>query len=283
MLPNFLIIGAPRSGTTWIEKNLRKHPDIFISPKKELHFFDLHYDQGIAQYESNFAGWSGQKAIGEATPDYLHGAYTKNDIPALIRQHLPAVKMIASLRNPVDRAYSRFWHSKARFDRNRDLTFEQKLADRPEFLAEGFYSDHLSRYYQLFPREALLVLLYDDLLTDPVKYMARIYDFLGVDSDFRSGLETVNFNASAGKGNLARMRPLWYLSRLLAQMGLHDTATRLRLVNSVEIPPMTADIRRALIGVYKEKNLTLQALIGRDLAGWNQVDTVTAEKLASAP
>lgn len=72
MLPNFLIIGAPRSGTTWIQENIKHHPEIFMPEQKEIHFFDRNYAMGIEYYEKYFSAYDGQKAIGEATPDYLH-------------------------------------------------------------------------------------------------------------------------------------------------------------------------------------------------------------------
>ena len=177
MLPNFMIIGAPRSGTTWIEKNLREHPEVFLAKDKELHFFDQQYEKGIEYYESFFSGAHGKKAVGEATPDYLHGAYSRNDIPTLIHKHVPDVKLIASLRNPTERAYSRFWNSKAFYDRNINMSFEDKLEDRPEFIAEGMYCDQLERFYDLFPRENILILLFDDLKADPAQFMRRIYEF----------------------------------------------------------------------------------------------------------
>ena len=215
MLPNFLVIGAARSGTTWIEKNLRAHPDVFLPARKELHFFDRDYAKGIQFYAAYFAEWSGQKAIGEASPDYLSASPPGHDIPALISQHLPGVRLIASLRNPVDRVYSRFWNSKAKFDHNAELSFEQKLLEKPEFLDEGRYADHLQRYFRTVPRERVLVLLYDDLVADGRDFMRRIYGFLAIDPEVATGFEAVRMNAAAGKGNLARSKPLWQATRVL--------------------------------------------------------------------
>jgi hypothetical protein len=269
VLPNFLVIGAPRSGTSWIDKNLRAHPQIFMPEHKELHFFDRHYERGIAYYEAFFSRCNGSQIAGEATPDYMHGVYSTQDIPRLIKKHLPNAKLIASLRNPVDRAYSRYWNSKAKYDRNINLSFEEKLKDRPEFIQEGFYFDQLKRFYELFPRENILVLLYDDLVADPRSFMRRIYEFLGVNADFESGFESVTVNAAAGKRNLAKSKVLWLVSRALSWMRMHSLAERLREANSVQQPPMSAATRKALVGIYREKNLQLQELINRDLGEWN--------------
>lgn len=270
MLPNFLVIGAPRCGTTWISENLRRHPDIFMPQIKEVHFFDRHYEEGLQRYESFFEGWKGQKAVGEATPDYMHGAYSSVDIPSLIKHHLPQAKLVASLRNPIDRAYSRYWNSKAKFEKNSALSFEEKLADRPEFLEEGCYVDQLRRFYELFPREQILVLLYDDLEKDPSNFIRQIYVFLGVDPDVSSSFEHARINTASGKANLARSKLLYHLTRVLSRADLHNLATRLARYNSVQQPKMSDQTRRRLVEQYRAKNQELAQLIGRDLSHWNR-------------
>ncbi|MBA3731354.1 MAG: sulfotransferase domain-containing protein, partial [Gammaproteobacteria bacterium] len=107
MLPNFLIIGASRCGTTWMANNIKSHPDVFMPPKKELHFFDASFDKGWDYYASFFPDkkCARYRAIGEATPAYLY----MPQVARLIKSRLPDVKMIVSLRNPIDRAYSQYW------------------------------------------------------------------------------------------------------------------------------------------------------------------------------
>jgi len=270
MLPNFVVIGAPRSGTSWIHQNLMRHPEIFVPRIKEVHFFDKHYERGMGYYESFFSEWINQPAIGETTPAYLHGAYSSRDIPALMWKHLPGAKLIACLRNPTERAYSRYWNSKAKYRKNAGLTFEQKLVDRPEFIAEGFYFDQLKRFYNLFPREQILVTLYDDLRDRPGEFLREIYRFLGVAASFDAGLEGIRVNAAAGKRHLARSGIVWSASALLAYIGLRSAAERLRKDNSVTIPPMSPETREHLVEVYKDKNRDLEQLIGRDLSHWDQ-------------
>jgi hypothetical protein len=272
MLPNFLVIGAPRSGTTWIDKNLREHPDVYMPKHKELHFFDVHYERGLPYYESFFADWKQQRAVGEATPDYIHGQYTTRDIPRLIKQHLPDVKLIASLRNPVDRAYSRFWNSKAKYEQNIGLSFEEKLRQKPEFIREGFYGAQLQRFFELFPRERILVLLYDDMIEDPRGFMRRMYQFLDVDPDFVSGCESHRVNAAAGKKYLARSQTMWLASRALSRIRLRSLAERVRKANATPLPQMNPGTRRMLHDIYAGEIRQLQELIGRDLSRWNRLD-----------
>jgi len=272
MLPNFLVIGAPRSGTSWIHDNLRRHPQVFLPKTKELHYFDRDYERGIDYYEAQFVDWAGQHSVGEVTPGYLSGVFFPDrNIPQLIRSHLPNVKLVAVLRNPVERAYSHYWHNVAQDARNLDLTFEQKLQQRPQILREGFYFEHLSRYLSLFPRRQMLLLLYDDLEKDPSGFLRQIYEFLGIDAHFQSGIESVRRNAALGMGNLAGSRLLWHVERALAKTGLIRVSARLRRVNSARpLPPMNQETRRKLVELYRPTNVQLSNLIGLDLSVWDQ-------------
>jgi hypothetical protein len=282
MLPNFLVIGAPRCGTTWIHTNLLSHPQVFVPAQKEVHFFDRDYEKGIEYYESAFAGWRGEPAIGESTPAYLSGAYSSHDIPSMIKRDLPDARLVVSLRNPVERAYSRYWNSVAMFKKNASLSFEDKLKDRPEFIREGFYADQLARYYEHFPKEQILVLLYDDLVSAPAAFMSAIYSFLGVDASFDARIGAFRASASSGKNRLARLRALWLVSRALQRAKLYGAADKIRKWNSRGIPPIDGATRRTLVETYAEANRKLEEVIGRDLSAWNRVGEETPRVGAAA-
>lgn len=271
MLPTFLIIGAPRAATSWITRNLRLHPEIYLPRRKELHFFDRHYDRGIKYYMKYFEDRKEETAVGEATPAYLHGLYSDNDIPALIKKHLPHVKLIASLRNPVDRLYSRYWNAKAKFAENADLSFEEKIRQKPEFIEEGFYYYQLMRFFQLFPRERVLILLFDDLEANPDLFLEKIYSFLSVNRNFTTGFERTRVNAASSKKHLGKFEILWNLHRAFFRIGAFQIASFIEASNRRAIPPMKEETRKWLVNIYAEKNLKLQELIGRDLHTWNQI------------
>lgn len=266
MLPNFLVIGAPRAGTTWIAKNLGEHPAVFVPFKKEIHYFDSHYERGQSFYESFFDDADDAIAVGEATPAYLH----KPEVASRIRSMLPDAKLIVSLRNPVERVYSRYWKSRGRFTENENLSFEEKLAQKPEFISEGYYVDHLQRYLDLFPRDQVLLLFFDDLSSNPSQFMADIYRFIGVDEDFRSELIDHQINAGAAQKLLVRNRFAYWAGRGFRYLGIHGTARRLEQANSAKLPDMAMETRRRLIDTYAEKNNRLAELAGRDLSHWNR-------------
>ena len=180
MLPNFLVIGAAKSGTTSLYHHLASHPAVFMSPVKETNFFALegrdippgqlsNPERGssglvhtLGEYETLFEGVEGESAIGEASPWYLHS----EQAPARIHHHIPACRLIAILRHPADRAYSAYLAN--RRDGIEPLnSFEGALEEQAErqrrwnwgleFLHGGYYHRHLSRYHELFPAEQIRV------------------------------------------------------------------------------------------------------------------------------
>lgn len=266
-LPTFLIVGAPRAGTTWIDRNLRQHPEVFLPARKELHFFDReeNYSRGIAYYESFFQKAGDAAAVGEATPDYLHRPVAATRI----KEHLGDVKLIVSLRDPVDRVYSRYWNARGKYAENQGLSFEEKLARKPEFILEGYYYDHLCRYLELFGRDRLLCLLFDDLKADGRAFMRSIHRFLGVREDFEPiGTDAV-VNASASKKRNARSKLLYYVRGVTSRLKLRSLADRLDEANRAEIPPMNPQTRSRLLREhYLDQIEKLERLIDRDLSAW---------------
>ena len=237
-----------------------------MPPTKELHFFDRHYANGIADYERHFEGAENYAVVGEATPDYLYDP----DIPERIHRHLPQCKMILCLRNPIDRVYSRYWNSKAKFVENRALSFEEKLAKKPLFLEEGKYFTHLQRYYQFFAPEQFLILLFEDIEQNPEILLSRTFSFLGVDPEFRPSRVEERINAAAGKPYLAKSRALFYTHKVLGRLGLRRLADALASRNMAELPRMDFETLRWLReDIYLEENLKLQELTGIDVSSWN--------------
>lgn len=266
MLPNFIIIGAPRAGTTWMAKNIALHPDVFIPRKKEIHFFDRHYDQGRAFYESWFEEGAGKSAVGEATPAYL---FTPG-IPEKIKDLVPQARLVVSLRNPVDRLYSRYWNAKGNFRDDWNWSFEEKLSRQPAVIEEGYYVDHLARYYEHFPRERILVVLFEDIEDRPGELLRNIYSFLEVDESFESPLLSQRINSSVAQKGFSQSKMLWYASKALRRVGGHKLAGFVSKLNERPLPPMDPRTRAWLVhDVYREKNIKLQDLIGMDLGRWN--------------
>jgi hypothetical protein len=204
--PNFLVIGATRSGTTSLYNYLVSHPNIMPAFKKEVHFFDFNYSKGLSWYKANFPikvltkVKRFQSITGEATPYYIYHPH----VPKRVFDTLPDVKLIALLRNPIDRAFS---HYKRNIGRKvESLSFEDAInveEDRLNgelekmmedetyyspnlhafsYLSMGRYYEQLQRWLKLFSKEDLLILRSEDFFINSGTVYKQIIDFLDLPS-----------------------------------------------------------------------------------------------------
>lgn len=190
---NFIGVGHERSGSTWISQCLREHPKVNFSEPKETTFFEKLYHKGIDYYGKFYPPYEEGKICGEFTPSYCYHP----EVAERIRTHYPDVKIIISLRNPVDRIFSRY--KKHFYNGIETHSFSEILKRQGEvkdkYLGIGWYSDHVQTYYSLFGKENVLVLIYEDALKNPQKFIQDIYEFLGISPSFvpPSLLRNVNY------------------------------------------------------------------------------------------
>lgn len=296
-MPNFLLLGTQKGGTTSLALHLAKHPQIFMSSVKEPGFFDFEGQQPnfcgpgdrelyrfitteIEAYRQLFEGVSDEIAIGEATTWYLYSPKA----PERIHQYIPDVKLIAILRNPVDRAYSAFMHA-IRDDRETLTDFAQALEEEEtrinqnwEYLWHykqmGFYYVQLKRYFDLFDRSQIRIYLYEDLNSNPTKLLQDICQFLNVDEVHMPKMSQ-RINKSGIPKNrllhqlLKKPNPIKTTLRFLvpSQKIRWQISMSLRNQNVVK-PGMPSAVRNKLCQVYHEDILKLQDLIEYDLSSW---------------
>jgi len=295
-LPNFLIIGSGRSGTTSLYEYMRRHPDVFMSDVKEPSYFAYMEGAGLPTkgrhaewvrrnavttrqaYEDLFANAGTATAIGEASPIYLiHPA-----APDRIRAALPDVRLIAILRHPVDRAHAA-WFGLLRDGDEDSATIEEALTMEDSRLREGWtpsaglvhnglYFQMLSRYYDRFAQGRIRVYLYEDLVRDPQGLLREIFEFLDVDPGFIPDLSQ-RF-ASTGVVRNPLLRVLWRNSRTPRRLaraflprawrdGAYAWVTR-----DLVKPPLAPATRAMLMERFRPDIIALQTLIGRDLSVW---------------
>lgn len=298
-MPNFLIIGAAKSGTTALYHYLKQHPQIYMSPMKEPHFFAFEGQklefQGpssdqealnrasitdIETYRSQFQGVTNEVAIGEASAMYLYIP----EAPERIHHYIPEAKLIAILRNPAERAYSAFSFL-IREGREPLTDFAQALQAEERRIRQnwvplyyyqqlGFYYAQMKRYFDLFNRDQIRVYLYEDLSTNSASMLPDIFQFLGVDDTFTPDL-TSRYNKSGIPRNKALntfLRTQYPIKSIFKP--LLPEALRRRLVVSfqnlnLEKPPsLPSKLRRQLIEMYREDILKLQDLTQQDLTKW---------------
>ncbi|MCY7396859.1 MAG: sulfotransferase domain-containing protein [Nocardioides sp.] len=174
-LPNFLYVGPDKAGSSWLHEMLLKHPDVYLTPAKDLYFFDRYYDRGPEWYRSQFRDARTEKVVGEVCQDYLFHP----EAAARIHATLGPVKVMVSLRDPVERAWSSYLYMR-KHGIGPD-TFAEALRSRPELLEHGRYATGLGRFLERFPREMVHVALFDDLAVDPQRFLDGVTQFLGVD------------------------------------------------------------------------------------------------------
>jgi hypothetical protein len=184
-LPDFLGLGAQKAGSTWLWANLRCHPSVFLSAKKELHYFNQHFYKSLSSYAAHFC--DGEARVkGEITPAY--GILPPRTI-RFLRQIMPNVKLLLVLRNPIDRAWSRAkmylrepGQSRIEFTKYTNHEIHRALAHSSS-RARGDYLTIIDNWLRFFPRQQLYIGYYDDLAQDPKEFLEGIFDFLGVPSN----------------------------------------------------------------------------------------------------
>lgn len=279
--PNFLFIGAARCASTWLHECLREHPDVCVPQHpKELHFFnrDSNYEQGLDSYRGHFVHHAGEKAIGEVTPTYL----CDEKSPARIHEHYPQIRMVVTLRNPIERAYSaykghvlsgRAHEGEPIIEASRRITFDNQAS----IVEQGFYYQHLQRYLQYFSRDQLLIQLYDDLEKDAATFLQRILSFIEVDPTYVPKVLAerihVSFRPHGRRAGLIRSLnqagAVFRNALPVVHKGLTVVARKMR--DSFAVPDHSAapdQDRAALIEIYRPENERLAEFLGRDLSAW---------------
>jgi hypothetical protein len=272
-LPNFLVIGAAKAGTTTLYEHLRAHPEIFMPVPKELRFFAYSGEgddytfpvKTLQHYESFFASVSDEKAIGEAAPRYLRSGYA----PHRIKEIIPHVRLIASLRNPIDRSFSSYMMTLRNKGVHSGTPYVEAL-EGSEDLRRGYYK-HVKRYIDLFGRDQIRIILFDELVAEPLRTVQSLYAFLGVQPDFRPDVPRVS-----NPGGLPRWKSLHALlankhvrrfSKALLPEALVDHGRAIRNSN-LQKRRMSEQERELALGVFRDDILSTQDLIGRDLSAW---------------
>jgi hypothetical protein len=295
MLPTFIGIGAPKCATTWLHNCLEAHPDVFMADVKETNFFVFDTIEGrLDEYTTHFETATDAHAVGELSVSYISSEVA----PERVYRHVPNARLFASLRNPISQTYSYYWHLQRQNFHGWDLdltdrirSFEDALDLLPERLLEpGFHHRNLRRWLQYFDRSQLHVLLLDDVKEDAGRELARLYEHIGVDPDFRPS-SVRNNDQSARRGTsprgplIERVRQFLYyginryvyhpLKRAIGQYRADRLKKTLRLRQIMErlfrkdgYPDMDPGTRNRLRTVFEEDIRRLESLLDRDLSHW---------------
>lgn len=293
-LPDFLIVGAAKSGTTTLYEYLCRHPDIFMSTPKEPEFFarDENYARGIEWYSSLFNSAQPQQICGEASTIYTRSPQFPHTA-ARIARHIPHAKLIYIMRHPVDRAYSHYVQCIKTAQNKREQlevreTFEDWIQRDTTFIDSSKYLWQIERYLPFFPRESFLFLTLEDLIENRSATLMRVFQFLGVNAT-RDSSDKTPIAANQAQTHVdwfvrsrmtAPLKSIPGLMRLaswlpqdvrdLAYQLLKRLPYRARIEQTYVPAPMLLETRHQLIELYREPNRLLGEFLDRDFSRWDE-------------
>lgn len=298
-LPDFLVIGAGKSGTTSLHHYLAQHPEVFMA-RKEPSFFAIrhlekindpndkemmnYYPNGVIkldEYQDLFNEAEEGQKVGEISPIYLNSEIAAKEI----KKTLPNARLIAILRHPAERLFSRYLHLASE---NRapelDLIFDENSIwhTRNDLVKEGYYGRNLNMYLEYFDKSQLKVVLYEDYRKNPQEIISSIYRFIEVDESFYTDI-SIKHNQSGlaknkmidkilGRNGIANnfikgISPSLY-SKLKSNSGIYKSLTSLRNSNTYK-PKLSADLKKDITEkIYLDDIKLLEKVLDRDLSSW---------------
>lgn len=276
ILPNFLVIGAAKSGTTSLHHYLREHPQIYLPKIKEINYFAYTPDRPrgrqywattLDEYAVHFRDASTHKAVGEVTPAYMNSPVAAENIA----RELPWVRLVAILRDPADRAYSRYLMNQRA---GQDLPpFDQIIPQRDHpMIREGMYYERLKPYFERFPHERIKILRYDDLQQRFAPMFRELLSFLQVDTNYLPDgsvrhAQGVRFKSKALQ-SLKSSRLMRFHLKPIIPAALLNRLVKAKARSAVAPPKLTVEQRSRLLDTYRDDVARLQELVGIDLSGW---------------
>lgn len=274
--PDFIGLGVEKAGTSWIFACLYEHPEVCI-PVKEINFFSeaVHWEKGLHSYQDFFKNRCPSSTIkGEFSTSYFYN----QKVPKRIHDYFPKIKLLVCLRDPIDRAYSNYLNDIKAGTIAASLPFDEALKIKTYYLDQGKYKQQFERYYSFFAPSQFKVLLYEDLLQNPLQFIQDIYDFIGVDRTFippslhqriNTGRVPSNVEVEKLSNRIAALlqkskagEKIWWL---IKQSGLPQLIRTFNTRTKALPSKMPLDIRTKLIPFFREDKHYVEQLLNRKL------------------
>ena len=273
-------IGPGKSGSTWLWHCFREHPQIYVHEETDsTHYYSMYYHlKGKGWYDGLFKGAQQDQVCVEMCNDYLASPMA----PERIYHDNPDAKIITVLRNPLDRAFSAYWHGKKKGEFN--YRFEQVLESYSlywHWLETSFYATYLEKYFRLFNSDNIIVLFYDDLKKDPKDFLRQIYDFLGVKEHFDENLLKNKVNQAGSKTNVGT-KTISHMGRFMDRTPLRKVASKLerkgvgnflrsKVSDKSEYERgMDSALRKKLLQIIEPEIMRLETLLNLNLQSWKK-------------
>lgn len=277
---NFIGIGGQKCASTWVYDILHGHPEVSLSRDKEVDFFSNYWDRGYEWYASHFDVPESTEVsvIGEVSPSYLSDA----DAPERVAKYNRDMRIVVTVRDPVERAYSNHKHNiRQGFVLGDDLRFELAMENNPTYIEHGLYGECIARWLAHFPADQVLIVFFEDILRKPGEVAREIFRFLDIDENYQSPAIGRKSNASVAVANVrlaktidamrnrvlaSRFAWVWALLRLTGVRSIY----RVFNMRDVEkaIPPMRPETRAWMRQRYKDDIAALESMTGRTLSKW---------------
>jgi hypothetical protein len=278
--PDFILVGPQKCATTWLYECLYEHPEVLLPETDSVHYFDMNYNKKEAWYQKFFSEYDGETIVGEETPSYIRDQRA----PKRIAEVLPDVKLIFTLRNPIDRAYSHWWHERSKnkhvFDFD-DVFHNYDLYN--DWVVPGLYYHHLSRYQEYFPTEQIKVCFFDDLVDDDLAYYQDVCSFLNIDTDYVP--DYIGDKANEGRYRFDKGSIFWTLTNGFKQLAPGPIIEALRPIHNRIVDMMASqteyeegmdtNVRRRLEPHFVDDVSRLSDYTGRDLDHWFEFETIS--------
>lgn len=266
---DFLIIGAAKCATTWLQRSLQRNP-AFAMPDPELHYFSEEFGRGVDWYAAQFAGLPAGAIFGEKSNSYL----THPAAAARILATLPQARLIVQMRDPVARAYSDYCMLLRRGTVSRHIGdhLDPRVAAGTRFVDHGRYAFHLRRFLDLFPRDQILLLVYEDVGRDPQGQLEQLSRHVRHDGLLAPPLAEKVKDREAATVPLPLRRALKPLRPLLDPFRDSLALRRIRdaLARRQDYPSLPADLAARLRDYYTADIAAVEHLLGRSLPEWSE-------------
>jgi hypothetical protein len=272
---NFFVVGAGKTGTTWLHSIIKKHPDIHLSHIKEMDYFSKYFDYGEDWYHKLFKEESSDKIKGDISPNYM----VYESCPKRIFQYNPHAKIIFILRDPVERACSHYYMVLRSGLVSREI--DNEIVPGSIFVDSGLYYKHLSRYLQYFHEDQIGIFFYDDLKKDPKKFLIDFYKFIFIKNYYlpEEIYKKYHKKRAIPKNITLYNAIVWAISFLSKNIFFENLITKVRksqltdifhkaIASNMEFPVLSSNFKEELLRYYYHDIQSISSYTEKDLSAW---------------
>ncbi len=275
---DFIIVGAQKSGTTWLHRVLRRHPKVCVYRKKEIHYFDRNWEKDVSWYYSHFSH-CGEEKKGEATVTYMSNSH----VPKRIHDEFPKVKLVACLRYPTDRAYSNYWMTKRKGILDKGFK-EVVKNDTHGIISRSLYGTQIERFLKIFRREQIKILISENMFSNPSEELNKLTKYIGIRGKYYQGQKWLREKVNKSSGVRSKMLKkalkgldsmankysiLKKIKEISKYIGITD-AINLFNKKRIDYPSLSSGIKRCLDLRYKDTVKKIEDIKGRKIKAWRK-------------